>query len=741
MAQALAVFPLLCFVFLFCRSGRSCLRASGRPCWRRAFLAASVVWAVILTAITEILSLFGALTLGWLAGSWILACVIAGSPCLPLVRQLGFFTRPDGRPRGGHEWPRYRKNPGQGIRDVRWRPILELPTAAALLLGATAAIITTVGIDAVVAAPNGWDSMTYHMGRVVHWMQDATVALYPASAVPQLYQPPWAEFVILHLQILSGGDHLANLVQWFSMVGSVIGVSVLAQQLGADRFGQVLAAVCAVTVPMGLVQATGTQNVYVVTFWLVCCVHYFLMLRADPSAAGATSGVSPKQAGYPLGVVPPGSLKPAAGSPKPAAGSPKPAAGYPASLGFGASLGLALLTKGTTYVYILPFLLWFALWGVKTLRRSVWKPALILAVSALLINLGYYLRNAGLYGNPLGPDLGIYANGVLSLPGFLSNLIRNLSLHLGTPFRPVDLALRAGIERLHGVLGVSVNDPRTTWHGTVFHINPLSTDETIAGNPLHLLLIAVVTAVCPIARTLRRQTIVVQYLLAVTGGFLLFCLDLKWQPWNSRLHLPFFILFCPLCGIALARARRARLGALVGATLLIASLPWVMYGQNRPLLGSRSVFITARVDQYFADRPWIEGSYVDAARYLRTLGCTNFGFAWNRGPYEYPFWALLNQISHRVRIQDVEVRNNSTVLSRRHPYDAFHPCAVAASDFGWLDRLDDNGYVYRRSWASGPVTILTRAQAIAGAQTRPGAPSPPTPSPELRERGSLRVAA
>ena len=658
------------------------------------FLAASVAWAVILTAITEALSLFGALTLGWLAGSWILACMIAGSLCLPLVRQ--------------------------GIRSMRWRPILELPTAAALLLGATVTIITTVGIDAAVAAPNGWDSMTYHMGRVVHWMQDATVAYYPASAVPQLYQPPWAEFAILHLQILSGGDHLANLVQWFSMVGSVIGVSVLAQQLGADRVGQVLAAVCAVTVPIGIVQASGTQNVYVVTFWLVCSVHYFLTLRAGPTM---------------------GSHEPAAESPKPAAGSPKPAAGYPASLGFGASLGLALLTKGTTYVYILPFVLWFAVWGVKALRRDVWRPALIIAVSALLINLGYYLRNAGLYGNPLGPDLGIYANGVVSLPGFLSNVMRNLSLHLGTPFRPIDSALRTGIERLHGVLGVSVDDPRTTWHGTVFHINPLSTDETIAGNPLHLLLIAVVAAVCLIARTLRRRTIVVQYLLAVTGGFLLFCLDLKWQPWNSRLHLPFFILFCPLCGVALARARQARLGVLVGATLLIASLPWVLYGQNRPLLGSRSVFITSRVDQYFADRPWIEGSYVDAARYLQTVGCTDLGFAWNRGPYEYPFWALLDQNTHNARIQDVEVRNNSTILSRRHPFNNFHPCAVAASDFGWLDRLDDNGYAYRRSWASGPVTILTRAQAIPGAQTRPDVPSPPPSSPELRERGSLRGAA
>jgi hypothetical protein len=55
--------------------------------------------------------------------------------------------------------------------------------------------------------------MSYHLARVAHWGQNHTVAFYPTHIVRQLYQPPWAEYAMLHLYILAGGDRLANLVQ------------------------------------------------------------------------------------------------------------------------------------------------------------------------------------------------------------------------------------------------------------------------------------------------------------------------------------------------------------------------------------------------------------------------------------------------------------------------------------------------------------------------------------------------
>jgi 4-amino-4-deoxy-L-arabinose transferase-like glycosyltransferase len=81
-----------------------------------------------------------------------------------------------------------------------------------------------------------------------------------------------AEYVTLHRQLLSGGDRLANLPQWFASMGSLFVVSLIAARLGATARGQALAALFCATLPMGILQSTSTQNDFVVAYWLACLV-------------------------------------------------------------------------------------------------------------------------------------------------------------------------------------------------------------------------------------------------------------------------------------------------------------------------------------------------------------------------------------------------------------------------------------------------------------------------------------
>lgn len=161
-------------------------------------------------------------------------------------------------------------------------PKIECLTAPEMLiLSATGLIIIFLGITAVLAPPNNFDSMTYHMGRIPHWIQNRSVNFYATNITRQLWAGPMAEYIILHLQVLSGSDYLANLVQWFAMAGSCVGGSLLAEYLGAGRKGQIFTAFLVATIPMGIMQSTTTQNDYAVGFWLLSLFIFLYKLKLD----------------------------------------------------------------------------------------------------------------------------------------------------------------------------------------------------------------------------------------------------------------------------------------------------------------------------------------------------------------------------------------------------------------------------------------------------------------------------
>lgn len=448
--------------------------------------------------------------------------------------------------------------------------------------------------------------MAYHMVRVVHWIQDHSVAHYPTIFLPQLYQGPWAEFAIMHFQILSGGDRFANLVQWFSMLGSLLGISLIAKHLGADLRGQVFSAVVAATIPMGILQASSTQNDYVVSFWLVCLVYYVLLIvKAKISLA------------YLLGI--------------------------------GSSLGLAILTKGTGYIYAFPFFMWLLLSQFKKLGWKIWKPLFTIAVIVVLINLGHYLRNFDLFGTPIataGTGKEKYTNDVLSISIFTSNIIRNLSLHIGTPISILNGVIEKGIYLIHTALKVDINDPRTTsWGG--FSVQPLNRWEDSAGNLIHLLLILYTIVLFLTRKSIRKQRYIVSYLLVVTCAFLLFCFLLKWQPWHSRLHLPIFVLFSAFVGVVLSKLSNYKIANSIIVVLILSSFLWVFFNETRPLIldthvfkeSSRieNIFNTSRTEQYFTYRAstrTLKDPYVRAVNFVKSKNCSKIGLSLPYDPWE-----------------------------------------------------------------------------------------------------------
>lgn len=606
----LVLLPILCWVFIALIFNKKGL------CWRSSFLAAAICWGVLLTGITEILSIVKLLTLGSLLVVWGLATVIIS---------LGYYF--------------ISRQESTKSSSNRRLSFTSMPVFPRCLLAGVVLIVILTGLTASIAPPNNWDSMTYHMSRVMHWIQNQGVGHYPAHILRQLHSNPWSEFAITHFQILNGGDYLANFVQWFSMVGCILGVTLIAERFGANLRGQIFAAVVLATLPMGILQASSTQNDYVTSFWLVCFVYYCIMSMQQPNLY------------------------------------------Y--SLGVGTSLGLAILTKGTAYIYAFPFLVWLCWSMVKILRLRICRPVLIISVVVLLINIGHYSRNLELFRNPLGPDAMSPAkeytqtNDVFTVSSIVSNILRNAGLHMGTPIKLGNAAVEKGICSAHSFLGIDLNDPRTTWTGTRFHINTLSAHEDSAGNPIHLVLILLAIFIIIFFWKNRKEPYLKGYIIALVAAFLLFCMSLKWQPWHSRLHLSLFVLWSPVIAVIMSNAVNKWIANVIMAILVITSFHWVLKNESRPLVGQNSILNTSRIDQYFSNRPGIKESYYDCALAVSSQQCNDIGLQLGGDHWEYPLWVLIQRSSKQIpRIEHVYVGNNSYKISLGN----FKPCTLLKTD-------------------------------------------------------------
>jgi hypothetical protein len=184
---------------------------------------------------------------------------------------------------------------------------------------------------------------------------------------------------------------------------------------------------------------------------------------------------------------------------------------------------------------------------------------------------------------------------------------------------------------------------------------------------------------------------------------------LRWQPWNARLELSYFVLGAALIGVV-AERMGARFTALLGTLLLVSMVPWVLYNQARPLVGPRSIFAMSRTDQYFTSRPGMRAPYTAAVQVLRERNCTQVGFLSDLDGWEYPLWALYGAVVHieHVAVSNASARENSGS-------EQFEPCAVFAVGARANDAsLTWAGQLYVTAWKAGDgpdqVAVLTAVE-------------------------------
>jgi 4-amino-4-deoxy-L-arabinose transferase-like glycosyltransferase len=565
--------------------------------WRRAGLETAVIWGVFVTVVVEALSVFHLLTRGGLTICWLLLVVLCGAY---LLKARFWIRRPT------------------AARSRISAFYQHLGTSDKALLFGVAFLATLIGVTAILSPPNTGDVLFFHMPRVIMWMSHRSVRFYPTPNYQELIYGAWSEYVMLNLDLLFGSDRFVNLVQWFAYLGSAVSVSLIARSLGARYAGQLLTAAICSTIPVAVLEASGSKDNCVVAFWLATSVYFLLEFRRSAT--------------------------------------------WTNTLGFGCAAALAIFTKGTSYLFI-PALVAVGWWisTPQAKRAFLWRLP-ILVVLLLVINGPLYVRNHRLTGSLIGTgsrDLDeemSFANQNQSIEGIAANLVRNVAICLsGTD--GFNAAVERRASQIIRFMGQSPDDPRSIKMPQVLHLrfqtNPAAAREDMTGAPVHFVLM--ILAVFLALLGWRQDSDVAWYALGLIGSFLSFCALLRWERWGVRYQIPLLVLNSALIGVIFDRYFR-RTAPFVGMALILTALPFALLNELRPLLPLRisrhnpivrwddnSILVRGRVHYYFADlRADLEESYLAAAQAVRQGGCRNIALDNSFEDVSYLFLAFLN---------------------------------------------------------------------------------------------------
>jgi hypothetical protein len=597
---------------------------------RAALLAANAAVGVLVIASTEILSFFQQIQFTPLFIFW---SVCSAAVLILLARTPGAF--------------------------IGKLPSIALTRTEKIFIGAAVLIVIVIGFIALYAPPNTWDSMTYHMARVAHWRQNLGVMNYPTHIIRQLVYLPFAEYCLLHLQVLSGGDRFSNLVQWWSLIIAALGVSAVAGRLGTPRAGQIFAGLMVVTLPMAILQGSSTQNDLVAAAEIISTV-FFIMMFAQ---TGARRWVVLAAAGA----------------------------------------GCAVLTKGYSVFLLAPFMLMGLLAGVPVRRKLFFLSAVGMAIVVLAAPFCSRLLQIG--SDPAavmdrGGDVVMERKGLRETA---SNVLRNASTQLALPWRPWNDMVERAVIRAHRVLGVDVEAPATT-SGTPYRLW-YYLDEDYMPNPWHFGIL--IAAAVVFWRMRSKETALRAYAAACVSGIIFFCAVIKWQPWISRFHLPLFVIALPLAAVILARSLSPKVMAGIGVFLVLAGLHPLILNNTRQLVSQKAMFHFSREQNYFMKH---SGQYQLVSRvtgFLKGIDCREAGLKIGPDGWEYPWQALGGA---GVRIEHVDVANGSEKF--RYPLGEFHPCAVL--DFVDSDHKDIAVFNGRRYFKVANASTFTLYQRESG---------------------------
>ncbi len=377
--------------------------------------------------------------------------------------------------------------------------------------------------------PNNNDSMLYHMARIPFWIFNKNVNFFPTMVGMQLYYNPLAEYQILHLELLTNTVHYANFVQLFAMLGSCIAVSLIVKKMNGNKQLQLIGFLLTLTLPVGIFQATSTQNDFVVGFFMITAFYYLIKLFYD-------------------------------------------ALDYRTIVLFGISMALCGLTKFSGWIFLFPFLVYYFIKCVLKYKQVFITKMLLVSVINIVLFLPFIIRNMQTFDSPLGAKNKTELSSNLQNDDFTfkqisSNTIKHVAILSIVPINKINKISSKIVFKIHTILGWKINPEKDVKFGNSFSNRFVLHEDTVTNFiPFLLFLFSVF-----LLMYYRNKTAILYFLFLIIG-LVLFSAFLRWQVWNGRLFLPWFLFLIPYLVLVYKNwfANKLFSSAILSASILFA---------------------------------------------------------------------------------------------------------------------------------------------------------------------------
>jgi len=482
-------------------------------------------------------------------------------------------------------------------------------------------------IEGIFIAQNNWDSMSYHLPRYLHWIQNGSLDFFITPEQRQNISPILPDYLLGTMYILFDNDFFIFVIAWLSVIIASYYVYKIVYLLTSNRNTAILGFLASLFLPSQLAFMSSSQTDPISTALIVILLYYTILMKSRESKSLVVLMIL---------------MAP-----------------------------LFLTAKTTGLIFSLPIYIFVTFKYYRFITKYFLQFSTIL-IFALLPGLPCLLR---IKNSRVLTEAGVVASEI-SPQGVLANTLRIFVNNLQTPIIGINSYLEGAYYWSAQIVGINPNPIGYGNYGNFYLSNSLHAD--FVGNPIHLIYLFIAIVSLRKNKTYRVLSLLILSQLVLLGA------TIGWQPWINRFTSTILVVGSILIGIWIAERGKFLRISLITLMLTYSSF-WIFYNPTRSLLDPKPLIFIAkelgmketdlekvrqdlvlsRNQQYFSVKPELESPYILAAEKINEIRPKEIFIKINGNDFEYPIWALTDfkiEIYHFQESDLSEIRQGDALL-------------------------------------------------------------------------------